>query len=109
MSILNVGPRLTETITVKRVTAHSSGGDPTRGTTFTCAARVERAAAEASISVGRDEVGESLVITETALVVGDLVFFSEDNTNDANTGHLVSAVATQRALDGRVTHYASSC
>lgn len=107
MTIISVGARLTETITVKRVTSHSSGGDMIRGTTFTAAARIERGTTETGLQQGRDVQSSDAVFTTTELRLDDLVFFPEDNTLDDNTGRLVQSVTQRRAIDGTVTQYVS--
>jgi hypothetical protein len=108
VSILRVGPRLTEAITVKRITGHTSGGDPVRATTITMNARVQRADQDQPLSGGRDAASSTLVFTTTAILMGDLVFLPEDNPADQETGRLVSSVDKRVALDGTVTHYVAS-
>lgn len=107
---MNIGHLLTEIVTVKRISGHSASGDPTRGASFTAKARVQRAPGDGpGVPTGRDAAGGNTVLTEVELRVGDVLWFAEDNTGDANAGHTVTAVAQRRTLDGRVTHYTASC
>src|SRR5574343_822111 len=72
MTSVNVAASLTETITVTRISALSAGGDPTRATTLTLKARIQRANSDVTMGAGRDNVDSDVVFTTTALVVGDL-------------------------------------
>lgn len=108
MSILRVGVHLREAITVKRITSHSSGGDPVRGTTLTMKARVQRADQDQPIGNGRDAASSTLLFTTEPIVLGDLVFLPEDNVADQNTGRIVGSVERRVALNGTVTHYVST-
>lgn len=94
-----------ETITVKRITSQTTGGDPVRGLTFACAARVERDWADLTSGVtGASRYG-ARVHAVPELRLGDLLFFSEDNPADINTGHAVVSVKRRMAYDGTVTHH----
>lgn len=92
--------RFTETITVKRVTTHTDAGDPTRGTTFTARARVERGTVEQGDVDARGVDGTHRLFTDTEILQGDLVFFAEDSTGSDDNGHRVIAVEPKRRIDG---------
>ncbi len=96
MTSLNITARCTETITVKRQTGHSTGGDPTYATAVTMKARIERARLESPD-----------LYTVEALQLGDLVWFPEADASDIDESHRVVGVALQKALDGTTTHYES--
>jgi hypothetical protein len=70
MTSLNVSKRLTETVTVKRPTSHSSSGDPVFGAPFTCAARVERLEGDVGDAGGRKRTDSTKLITTTELKAG---------------------------------------
>lgn len=107
---MNPSHLFTEVVTVKRIGGHTAAGDPSRSASFTVKARVERGPAEgAGAAGGREDAGAHRVLSETALRVGDLLFFPEDNPSDENTGHTVTVVMQRRTLDGRITHYTASC
>lgn len=105
--MVRIGPRLTEIITVKRQTSHTSSGDPVRSTVLTVAARIERTASEATIADGREVGTGARVFTLVQLYEGDLVFFPEDNTSNPDTGHRVLEVVKRQALDGTTNHFTS--
>lgn len=109
MTALRIDHLLTETISVRRVSGFSSGGDPTRATAVTMPARVQRVVSRGTPPAqGYDDVGGETVFTTTELIVGDLVFLAEDDTNDLNTGRRVKAVTRHVALDGTTTHWTST-
>lgn len=97
----------TETITVKRKTSHGLAGDPTRGTTLTMAARIERQAGEAVGADGTTLVFDARVFTEppNEVRLSDLLFFPEDSTADDEAGREVTRVEPVRDLDGVLDHY----
>ncbi len=107
MTSLNIAARLTETITVQRQTGHGSGGDPTYGTAFTMAARIERARSESADAEGRRANDQPDVYTVDALQLGDLVWYPEADTSDVDESRRVVGVALLKALDGTTTHYES--
>lgn len=102
--MIDISSKLTETITVMRPTSRSSTGDPVRST-FTAPARVERGG---SLSSGGDLEAErrgALVFSTTELREGDLIFLSEDDTGDLDTGRSVKAANKHIDLEGNVNHY----
>ena len=101
--------RFTETVTVKRTTSHSDAGDPTRGTSFTCRARIERAGVEQGDVEGRAVDTDHRVFTDTAIEQGDLLFFPEDATDDDDNGHRVVQVTKNVRLDGSVFMWTVRC
>lgn len=108
MTALRIDHLLTETISVRRVSGFSSGGDPTRATAVTMPARVQRVVSQgAPPAQGYDDVGGEIVFTTSELLVGDLVFLPEDDPTNLNTGRRVKNVTRHVALDGTVTHYTS--
>ena len=107
MTSLNIAARLTETITMKRQTGHSSAGDPTYKAATTMKARVERGGTEAADGEGRRINDASDIYTTTALLLGDIVWFPEDDTADTQKSRRVVGVMMLRALDGSITHYES--
>lgn len=108
MTILDPSRAMRETITVKRTTSQTTGGDPVRGTTFLCAARVERDWQDLTAgSTGASRYG-GRVLTVTEVMLGDLIFFSEDDPSVLNTGHAVVEVKRRVAFDGSVTQYSAS-
>jgi len=109
MSIINTAPRLTETITVKRPTAHSAFGDATLGTTFTTPARVERSSSDVAADSGRGDAEATQVLARVELRLGDFVFLPEDDTADVSTGRRIVNVARVVALDGTVLHWVATC
>ncbi len=105
MSSLDIRARLTETVTVKRISGHSAAGDPMYGAAVTMKARVERARLEASDGEGRRSSDAPDLYTVEALQIGELVWFAEDDTADVNDSHRVVACVPLKALDGTLTHY----
>lgn len=101
--------RFTETITVKRTTTHSDAGDPTRSTTFTCRARVERSSVEQGDVEGRAIDTDHRVFTDTAIEQGDLIFFAEDSTGSDDNGHRVIQVEKKIRLDGSAFMFTVRC
>lgn len=99
--------RCTETITVKRKTSHGLSGDPTRGTTLTMLARIERVGGEVTGPDGNDLTYSARVFTEppNAVQLSDLIFFPEDSTADNEPGREVIRAETISDLDGVVDHY----
>lgn len=105
MTILDPTRAMRETITVKRTTSQTSAGDPVRGATFVCAARVQRQFSDlTSGSVGQSRFGAT-VFAPVELRLGDLLFFLEDDPANLNTGHAVTAVDEKVAFDGTVTQW----
>lgn len=109
MSIIDPSGRLTETITVKRVTSHSAFGDPVRGTTLVVPARIQRIDTDANDNDGRIKLSDAKVFTQVEIELDDLLFFPEDNTSDDNTGRVAKHVEQRRALDGTVVLYSVTC
>lgn len=105
MTILDPSRAMRETITVKRTTSQTNGGDPVRGTTFVCAARVERDWTDLTSGINGASKYGGRVLTITELRLGDLLFFYEDDPANLNTGHAVVEVKRRVAFDGTVTHY----
>jgi hypothetical protein len=108
MTSLNVSKRLTETVTVKRPTSHSSSGDPVFGAPFTCAARVERLEGDAGDAGGRKRTDSTKLITTTELKAGDVVWLPEDNTAQVSAGRKILTVKQNRAIDGSIVSYSST-
>lgn len=108
MSLINVAPRLTETITVKRATGHTSSGDWTYGTAFTMKARIERETDEGTDAEGRRVNDSTKIITVDPLALGDVVWLPEADVNDPNDCRRVGITKPHRALDGTATHYTST-
>jgi predicted nucleic acid-binding Zn ribbon protein len=108
MSAVNVTARLTETITVKRPTGHTSAGDWTYGANFTAPARVQRDTQEVQDAEGRRVSNATILITTTELLVGDMVWLAEDSTADADACRRILNVKRRVALDGTVTHYTAT-
>lgn len=97
-----------ETISIAAVLSHSSAGDPTRAAVVTAPARVERALSRVPLAGGADLAEGTKVFTTFALKTGDMVFLSEDNPADTNTGRIVMDVQRLVAFDGTVTQYVAS-
>lgn len=95
----------TETLTVKRKTAHTAAGDVTRGTTTTMAARIERGEGTLQLADGTELRYEARVFTAAALQLQDLLFFPEDSTSGQEAGRRPMRVEPMRELDGTVSHW----
>lgn len=102
MSSLNPAARMTEVITVKRPTGHTSAGDQNFGAPFTCAARIERGALESADAEGRKGTLPIRFFTVTEIKIGDLIWLPESSTSDANASQRVLTAVLHRALDGAV-------
>lgn len=99
--------RCTELVTVKRKTSHGLAGDPTRGTTLTMLARIERQAGKMTSADGTELTFDARVFTEppNEVKLSDLLFFPEDSTADDEAGREVTRVEAVRDLDGVLDHY----
>jgi hypothetical protein len=105
LTILDPTRAMRETITVKRVTSQTSAGDPVRGSTFVCAARVQRQFSDlTSGPVGQSRYGAT-VFAPVELRLGDLLFFLEDDAGNLNAGHAVVSVDKKVAFDGATTQW----
>lgn len=102
---MNVAGRLNETVSRKTTTATSSYGDPTYGSATTFAARVERTSGVSYSAQGSALQYTHRMFSLTSVDLTDLVFFSEDNTSDNNTGHRPASVTECRNMRGAVSHY----
>lgn len=107
MSLINVAPRLTETITLKRPTSHTSAGDSILGAASTVAARIERGLVNAPDSEGRKTDDDTTIITIVELQPWDVIWLPDGNPADPNDGRHISSVERRKALDGTTTHYVS--
>jgi hypothetical protein len=106
---VNINARFTETITIKRQTSQSAAGDPVRGTTITAKARIERDRSEVQLGSGRFLNNVQTLYCDTELLLGDQVFFPEDDTSNANASKTVIHVQRGVSLDGQVPFYAGYC
>lgn len=106
--MIDISKKLTETLTVARVTARSTTGDQTRGDVFTCAAKIERQTVEVSAGSTESVSIGATIFTLVGLRTGDLVFFPEDNPADDNTGHTVLNSSKHVSLDGTINHYTAT-
>lgn len=100
--------RLTEVITVQRQTSHTKYGDPVLGVQFTMSARIERGREEYGDLGGTAAKDNLRIITAAPLLVGDLVWFPEDNPASMDAAHRVQTAHPHRDLAGVVTHYTST-
>lgn len=102
---MNIGPRLTETVSRKTVTGRTDYADPLYGDVDTFAARIERGTGEAYSAAGSTLSYSHRIFCQTAVALTDLVFFPEDDTNDNDTGKRPASVQPCYDLGGTLDHY----
>lgn len=102
---MNIGPRLTETVSRKSVTSRTDYADPLYGDVDTFAARIERGTGEAYSTQGATLAYSHRMFCQTSVALTDLVFFPGDDTNDNDTGKRPASVQPCYTLDGTLDHY----
>lgn len=103
MSIVNITPRLTETISVARQSGYTAAGDPTYSDVFSVPARVERGAQEEPDAEGRMLGNSTRIFTRAEMQAGDSVWLPEDDLS--RPGRRPIDVSKKVALDGTVSHW----
>lgn len=102
---MNIGPRLTETVSRKTVTSRTDYADPLYGDVDTFAARIERGSGEVYSSSGSTAQFSHRMFCQTSVALTDLVFFPENNTSDNDTGKRPVSVQACYDLGGTLDHY----
>lgn len=102
---MNIAGRLKETVTVKRLTARTSSGDATLGTTLTIKARIERALVTKKAGLGEGLDQQTRMFCVEAILLSDFVFFPEDSTANMNTARKPTEVSPVYSLGGKLSHH----
>lgn len=103
MSIVDITPRLTEVITVRRQVGHDGSGDPVFAPAFLLPARIERGVQEEADAEGRRLGNSTRIFTKGEMQAGDNLWLPEDDiTGD---GRRPVDVSKKVALDGTVSHW----
>ena len=102
---MDIGPRLTETVSRKALTGRTLYADPLYAAPDTFAARVERGTGMTYDATGATLQYAHRMFCKTAVALTDLIFFSEDDTGDYITGKRPTSITVCRDLAGSVDHY----
>lgn len=102
---MNIGPRLTETVSRKTVTGRTDYADPLYSDVDTFAARIERGTGETYDTTGASLSYAHRMFCQTAVALTDLIFFPENDTGDNNTGKRPASVQPCYDLGGTLSHY----
>lgn len=102
---MNIGPRLTETVSRKTVTGRTNYADPLHSSLTTFAARIERGSGMTYDASGVALSYAHRIFCQTSVALTDLIFFPEDDTSTNDAGKRPASVQKCYALDGTLDHY----